>query len=300
MAKRKCGVVRAMRRLSSFLAKELPFFYSLPAVVWQFFFMVAPALIIIGLSFTDATVWWRISLVQYQHLIASPYFKIIGRSLLLAISTAITGLVCAYPVAYFLVFRARRFKHIMLFLLTLPFWVNFLVQIYAWYFLLERNGLINALLLRLGIITEPLLLSTSLFAVFLVMVYCYLPFVIMPLYSTLEKINPSLLEASSDLGATPWQTFSRVTVPLSMPGIKTGLLLVLIPAFGEFVIPALIGGSKYMLVGSLISYYFLVARNDSAGAAFTCLSALMLLIVLAIFYASSRMYRMFRAPDGGR
>jgi spermidine/putrescine transport system permease protein len=178
----------------------------------------------------------------------------------------------------------------MLFFLTLPFWVNFLVQVYAWYFLLEYKGLINNFLLKLGIINEPLILASSLFAVFLVMVYCYLPFMIMPLYSMLEKIDPRLLEASSDLGATSWQTFYRITLPLSSPGIKTGFLLVLIPAFGEFVIPSLLGGSKYMLVGTLISYFFLVARNNAYGSAFTCLSGLALVGTLVFFYAISRLW----------
>ncbi len=279
-----------MKRLSNLFLKELPLFCSLPAIVWQLFFMVAPILIIFYYSVADSSSWWQISLVHYRGLMDSVYFKIIARSLFLATATAVTGLFFAYPVAYFIALRVRRFKNAMLFLLTLPFWVNFLVQIYAWYFLLERNGLINALLLKLRIIKEPLLLSNSLFAVFLVMLYCYLPFIIMPLYSNLEKIDMRLLEASADLGATPWQTFWRITIPHSMPGVKTGLLLVLIPAFGEFVIPALVGGSKYMLVGSLISYYFLAARNNYAGAAFTCLSGIILIVVLIIVSSGSKLW----------
>ncbi len=279
-----------MRKVTQIFSRELPFVSSLPAIVWQFFFMVTPLLIIGYYSIADSSSGLGISLVHYRNLFESPYFKIIGRSLFLAVATAITGFLCAYPVAYFIALRARRFKNLMLFLLTFPFWVNFLVQIYAWYFLLERNGLINMALLKLGIIHEPLLLSNSLFAVFIVMLNCYLPFVIMPLYSTLEKIDIRQLEASADLGATPWQTFWRITVPYSMPGIKTGLLLVMIPAFGEFVIPALVGGSKYMLVGSLISYYFLAARNNHAGAAFTCLSAIVLVATLLFVMTVSRLY----------
>ena len=279
-----------MRKVLRLFFRELPFVSSLPAIVWQFFFMVAPLVIIAYYSVADSSSWLNISFVHYRNLFESTYFKVIARSLFLAVATAITGLLCAYPVAYFIALRVRRFKNLMLFFLTLPFWVNFLVQIYAWYFLLERNGLINKVLLRLGFIQEPLLLSNSLFAVFLVMLYCYLPFVIMPLYSTLEKIDHRLLEASADLGATPWQTFWRITVPYSMPGVKTGLLLVMIPAFGEFVIPALVGGSKYMLVGSLISYYFLAARNNYAGAAFTSLSAMVLIGTLLLVIVISRLY----------
>ncbi len=279
-----------MKRESNIFARELPLFCSLPAVVWQLFFMVVPLLIIGYYSVADSSARWGVSLVHYRNLLELPYFKIIARSLFLAIATAVVGLVFAYPVAYFIALRVRRFKNVLLFFLTLPFWVNFLVQIYAWYFLLERNGLISVLLLKVGIINEPLLLSNSLGAVFIVMLYCYLPFVIMPLYSTLEKIDVRLLEASADLGATPWQTFWRITVPYSMPGIRTGLFLVLIPAFGEFVIPALVGGSRYMLVGSLISYYFLAAKNNYAGAAFTCLSGVVLLLLLILISWVSRAF----------
>jgi spermidine/putrescine transport system permease protein len=279
-----------MRKVLRLFSWELPFVCSLPAIVWQFFFMLTPMLIIGYYSIADGDSWLGVSFVHYGNLFEVTYLKIILRSLFLASATAITGLLLAYPVAYFIALRVRRFKNLMLFLLTLPFWVNFLVQIYAWYFLLERNGLINGLLLKIGLIQEPLLLSNSLFAVFIVMLNCYLPFVIMPIYSTLEKIDMRLLEASADLGATPSQTFWRITIPYSMPGIKTGLLLVMIPAFGEFVIPALVGGSKYMLVGSLISYYFLAARNNHAGSAFTCLSGAVLVIMLLVVMGISRLY----------
>lgn len=135
------------------------------------------------------------------------------------------------------------------------------------------------MLLNLGLISTPLMLSNNALAIFVVMLYCYLPFMIMPLYSSLEKIDPNLLEASADLGAAPWQTFWRITAPLSLPGVRTGILLVLVPTFGEFAIPALIGGSKSLYVGSLISYFYLVARDNSLGSAFTVFSGFALLIV---------------------
>ncbi len=277
-----------MKRLSNFFAQELSFFYSMPALLWQLIFMVAPVAIIVYFSIIGPG--FIVTFEHYRALFKLSYAVIIARSLFLAGATACTTFLFAYPVAYFIALRAQRYKTVMLFFLTLPFWVNFLVQIYAWYFLLEYNGLVNNILLKIGIISEPLLISNSLFAVFLVMVYCYLPFMIMPLYSMLEKMDTRLLESSADLGATAWQTFSRITLPLSWPGIKTGFLLVLIPAFGEFVIPALLGGAKYMLVGTLISYFFLVARNNAYGAAFTCLSGLALIIVLLFFYMGIRLW----------
>jgi spermidine/putrescine transport system permease protein len=281
-----------MKRLSTVFARELSFMLSLPAVIWQFLFMAAPAAIIIYFSMAS-TGAWPITLHHYYQHFQLTSIKIIGRSLLFAITTASTCLFLAYPVSYYLAFHVRKFRNILLFLLTLPFWVNFLVQVYAWYFLLEYKGLINTTLLKLGIIHEPLMLSNTLFAIYLVMVYCYLPFMIMPLYSTLEKIDKRLLEASADLGATQWQTFYRITMPLSLSGIKTGFLLVLIPAFGEFVIPSLLGGSKYMFVGSLISYYFLVARDNTSGAAVTCLSGFVLIMAILVIYSMHRFWILF-------
>ncbi len=286
-----------MKRLSTILSRELSFTLSLPALLWQLLFMMAPVAIIVYFSFTDGGAWWALTLRHYLLHMRLTTLKIIGRSLFFAVTTATTCLLLAYPVSYYLAFRVRRLRGFLLFLLTLPFWVNFLVQVYAWYFLLEYKGLINMLLLKLGVIQEPLLLVNSLFAIYVVMVYCYLPFMIMPLYSTLEKIDMRLLEASADLGATPWQTFRRITIPLSLPGIKTGFLLVLIPAFGEFVIPSLLGGSKNMFVGSLVSYYFIVARNNAAGAAFTCLSGLALMTVILLLYGGSRFKFLLRARE---
>lgn len=273
------------------LSSELSFFCSLPAVLWQMVFVGMPVLVIAYLSFSipGSGAWWeRLTITHYASLMKWTYFAIIARSLILAIGTATTCLLCAYPVAYFLALYAERGKNFLLFLLTLPFWVNFLVQVFSWFFLLETDGLINLFLMKIGLISSPIAFSSSLLSVYIVMVYCYLPFMIMPLYSRLSKIDRRFLEASADLGATSWQTFRRIMLPLSMPGIKTGMLLVLIPAFGEFVIPSLFGGSKQMLVGSLISYYFLAAQENSLGAAFTSLSSLTLLLVILIAYGVTR------------
>ncbi len=262
-----------MNRLKQNIKHELPFLAAIPALMWQVLFLGLPLAIMIFLSLSSGFSYYR-TLVT-----SGVYAHIILRSLLLAIGTALTCLVCAYPVAYFLAVYVKRFKGFFLFLLTIPFWTSFLVQIYAWFFLLERNGIVNNLLLKVGIISDPLPLANSFFAIFLVMVYCYLPFMIMPLYSILEKMDMRLYEASADLGAKPWQTFLHVVVPLSMPGIKTGVLLVMVPAFGELAIPTLMGGGKYMTVGSLIYYFFVVARDNPLGAAFTVLSGGILLVV---------------------
>jgi len=277
-----------MRRLQASVLQELSFFFTVPALVWQLFFLFIPLAIVLLYSIVQLPEG-TLTLEHYRTIINPMYFHIIFRSLVLAIVSSAACLLVGYPMAYFLALSVKRGKNFLLFLVTLPFWTSFLILIYSWYFLLEQNGIINSLLLRTGIIAEPLMLSNNVVAIFVVMLYCYLPFMIMPLYSSLEKIDPNLLEASADLGATPWQTFWRVTVPLSMPGVRTGTLLVLVPTFGEFAIPALIGGSKSLFVGSLISYFYLVARDNSLGSAFTVFSGCVLLIVaLVVMYLFSR------------
>lgn len=270
-----------MKYIKKQFFKDLPFLYALPAIVWQVLFLCVPLLTVFYVSFIKNGMW---TTANYVSLCDSAHIRIIGRSLGLALANVALCLVCAYPVAYFLAMRVKRFKNFLIFLLVLPFWTNFLVQVYAWFFLLGNNGLLETLLRKIGIISGPLHIANSLTAVFLVMVYCYIPFMILPIYSIIEKLQHQLLEASADLGATPWQTFVRITLPLSMPGIKTGILLVMVPSFGEFVIPELMGGAKYMMAGSLISYYFLVARDNAIGSAFTVVCGCILLLVSYAFH----------------
>ncbi len=283
MAKRKRGVVGKMKHLvKAAIAQEVSFFLSVPALVWQVLFFYIPLTIIVVLSFmqgSSACSGLCFTLDNYRAILAPEYFYIIGRSLGLALLVACSCLFAAYPLAYYLARKVRHGKNILLFLFMLPFWTNFLIQLYAWFFLLERHGLVNTFFLRLGLISTPLQLTNNFFAIFLVMFYCYLPFMIMPLYTALEKLDNALFESAADLGSSPWQTFFRITLPLSRSGILTGFFLVFVPAFSEFVIPALLGGARYMFAGSLISHYFLVARNIFVGAAFTCVVGLVLAII---------------------
>ncbi len=262
---------------SYFSSEQKSFFMSVPALVWQMLFLVVPLIVLVVVSFVDPNAsTFRFSLINYQSLFQAIYFRIILRSCILAFVTASVCLALAYPVVYWLVFKVRRFQYLYLFLLIVPFWTSLLVQAYAWFFVLEKNGLINTLLLSSGIIHSPMHLLNTRFATYLVMIYCYLPFMILPLYTTLEKLERKLIEASLDLGANPFQTFARVTLPLSISGIKTGFFLVFVPAFGEFVIPALLGGGKRFYIGSLIEHFFLVARDIYSGAAFTVVVGLIL------------------------
>jgi len=269
------------------IEQEIDFFWLAPAVIWQVLFFCLPLFFVAALSVlkdVDGSFFQLLTLDHYAQFFQMSYVRIITRSTVMAL---INGLVCAifaYPVAYYLVFYARRLKNILLFFLILPFWVSFLVQIYAWFFVLARQGILNSALLKIGLITTPLHILNTSFAVYLVMFYCYVPFMIMPIYSVLEKSDKRLLEASSDLGATAWQTFIRVTLPLTFSGLKTGFFLVFIPSFGEFVIPALLGGGKKMYVGTLISRYFLVVRDVRAGSAFTVLSGCILVVCALMCY----------------
>jgi len=267
--------------------KEFPFFLMMPALVWQLLFFYIPICLIIFLSIikthqVSGTTFF--TLVYYKSFFAWPYFKIIGRSLLLALLTSFLTLFFCYPVAYFISFHVKKYKNLFLFFLILPFFTSLLIQVYAWFFLLEKEGIINTFLLFIGIVKQPLTLLNNLFSIYLVMFYCYLPFMLFPIYTIMEKMNVQLMEASADLGGSPWQTFLRITLPLSMPGIRTGLFLVFIPAFGEFVIPTLMGGNKQFYVGSLIAHYFLAAQNAHSGAAFTTIACFVLIIVAFLFY----------------
>jgi spermidine/putrescine transport system permease protein len=278
--------MKIKQTVQNFISKNASFIATVPAVLWQVLFLYVPFLLVVYTSLqrcTDCS-FFDVTFSHYYSLLDVAYIYIICRSAFVALAVTITCLVLAYPVAYFLALRVNeRWKNILLFLLTLPFWTNFLILVYSWVFVLDHNGLINVVLLKLGIISEPLHIINNMKSIFLVMVYYYLPFMMMPLYSILEKIQHEVLEASMDLGATHWQTFRRITIPLSMSGIKTGVFLVFVPAFGEFAIPSIIGGGQQMFVGSLISHYFLVARDNQLGAAFTVASGFVLMTCALLF-----------------
>jgi len=259
---------------------EFSFFAAIPALLWQALFFYIPIAFICVVSFLkrlDFALLDNVTFAHYAQLFDPTYFKILGRSVSLAFFNSVFCFLIAYPVAYFLVFRVKRLRNLLLFLLVLPFWANFLVLVYAWFFVLEHGGVLNSALLTIGIISEPLRILNTPFAVYLVMLFCYLPFMIMPIYSSLEKIDKTLVESSFDLGANRWQTISRVVMPLSSTGIRTGFFLVFIPSFGEFVVPMLLGGGKQMFAGSLISFLFLETKSMFWGAAFTCMSAVVLI-----------------------
>jgi spermidine/putrescine transport system permease protein len=221
---------------------------------------------------------------NYVRALEPLYVRILARSLGLAGLTTLLCLLVGWPVAYWLGLRVSpRWRNALLVLVILPFWTSFLVRMYAWIFILRQEGLLNVVLSRLGVPPLPLLYND--FAVMLGQVYGELPFMILPLYASIEKLDRSLLEAAADLGATPARRLWRVTLPLAAPGIAAGCLLVFIPSLGAFLAPDLLGGGRTMYVGNLIQSQFAVARDMPFGAA---LSFLLTLVVLALLWLFRR------------
>ena len=274
------------KNIKSFFSGQTAFFWAVPAYIWQILFFYLPILFMIYVSFLyspDGTQEAYYSLAHYRSFFKYAYFLSILRSFILATITSISCLFLGYPIAYFLSFIAKKTKNIFLFLFILPFWTNFLLHIYAWFFVLERGGFLNSFLIKTGIISHPIAFLNSSFAVVLVMIYCYLPFMTLPIYSVLEKFDKRLIEASQDLGATSFQTFRYIVLPLVMPGIRSGLFLVFVPAFGDFVIPTLLGGDTSMYVGTIIAHYIMGIQTMARGAAFT-VSISIILCGIIMFY----------------
>lgn len=227
------------------------------------------------------------TLANYVRAVDPMYVWILVRSFWLAFLTTLLCLLTGWPVAYWLGLRVDpRFKNALLVLVILPFWTSFLVRLYAWIFLLRQEGLVNLGLVALGLPPLPLLYND--FAVMLGQVYGELPFMILPLYASIEKLDRSLLEAAADLGATPARRLWRVTLPLTAPGVTAGCLLVFIPSLGAFLAPDLLGGGRTAYVGNLVQSQFAVARDMPFGSA---LSFLLTLAVLALLWVFRRPLR---------
>lgn len=269
------------------LAHNIPFFFGAPVLVWQIMFFFVPILLIVVLSMCSAEGWQGFSALTLSNfaLFFKPTFiRVIVRSLLFALLNSVICLLISYPIAYFLVFKFKRFQDLFVFWFILPFSTSFLLHVYAWFFVLERHGFINTLFMKIGLISEPLHILNTPFAVAIMMVYYYLPFMALPLYAALEKFDSSLVEASLDLGATWWQTVRKVMIPMTLPGILSGFFLVFVPSFAEFAIPELMGGDRTMFAGTVVSHYILGGTTISQGAAFTIICSLTLIIATAFFY----------------
>jgi len=251
-----------------------------PYLLWMAIFIVVPLLIVVYYALTNADGTFTLeNLTQIGR-----YTSVFARSLLLAAEATAICLVLAFPVGYFLSRLRANKQHIMLLLIMLPMWMNFLLRTYAWMTLLEKNGLINRLLGLFGI--GPLNLINTAGAVVLGMVYNYLPYMILPLYTAMTKIDNSIIEAAQDLGCNVWQILLRVLIPLSSPGIATGITQVFVPAVSTFIISRMLGGGSNLLIGDLIELQFLGnSYNLNLGSAMSLV--LMVIVLLCMSFTSS-------------
>ena len=251
--------------------------FAVPYVVWMAIFVVAPILIMVVYAFSNAD--GGATLDNFVQM--GGYAAVFGRSFKLAIIATAICLLIGYPVSYFLSREGASFQKIAMVLIMLPMWMNFLLRTYAWMTLLGNNGIINNLLGMIGI--GPLKLINTEGAVVLGMVYNYLPFMILPLYSVMVKIDKSLIEAASDLGCNPVSTLFRVVVPLSVPGIMSGVTMVFVPAISTFIISRMLGGGSNLLIGDLIEMQFLGnAYNPHLGAGISLVLMVIILLIMTI------------------
>jgi spermidine/putrescine transport system permease protein len=268
-------------------------FLAVPPYVWLGLFFALPLALIIAISLRpesgpiDFDDPWNLSFVQYQEIFATPAFlRLLGISILMALGIAGVATVFAYPIAYFLAFRARRRVGLYLVLLLIPFATSYLLRVMAWRLMLGGEGAINSLLQGIGLTSEPLdLLLYSRAAVMITLIYVWIPFAALPIYAALQRIDRGHLEAAADLGAGPWSRFRRVTIPLSLPGALAAFFMVFIPTVGEYVTPSLVGGTEGIMYGNIIRDFFSSAGSWAIGSA---LSVIMLVVTLVLVVVALR------------
>ena len=265
------------------------FLIGLPAWAYLTVFFALPLVIVLVYSFatrssTGRTVLSDWNLDSYRRLFDPFVFEVFQRSLILALTTTVICLIVSYPFAYYIATRGPRVRNILLVLVMVPFWSNFLVRTYAWKVLLGSDGPISQLSQALG--GEPIRLLFTNSAVLIGLVYGFLPFMVLPLYAALERMDWSLLEAGRDLYASGWTAFRKVTWPLSRPGVVAGSILVFVPALGAYVTPAILGGARTTLVGDYIVDQFLAARNQPFGSALSMAIMLVLLAATVLYFRS--------------
>ena len=223
------------------------------------------------------------------------YFNAYVSSVVIAAVSTLLALLIGYPLAYGMARAPSSIRPTLLMLVILPFWTSFLIRVYAWIGILKPEGLLNHFLMWTGIIDQPLLIMNTHTAIYIGIVYSYLPFMVLPLYATLEKMDYSLIEAAQDLGCTPTQAFWKITAPLSLPGVVAGCMLVFIPAIGEFVIPDLLGGSRTLMIGKTLWNEFFANRDWPVSSAVAVILLLILVVPIVIFQ-----YAQARAQEQGR
>jgi putrescine transport system permease protein len=270
--------------------------------LWLLLFFLAPFVIVVKISLSQtaiaqppylpvlnslADIPEKISELSFDNYVwlfhNALYWKAYLSSLWIAGVSALLTLIVGFPIAYAMARAPRSVRPLLVMLVILPFWTSFLIRVYAWIGILKPEGLLNQFLLWLGVISEPLAIINTNWAVYIGIVYSYLPFMVLPLYATLEKLDQSLLEAAADLGAPPLTAFWKITVPLALPGIVAGLMLVFIPAVGEFVIPDLLGGSDTLMIGRTLWSEFFQNRDWPVASAVAVILLMILVVPIVLF-----------------
>ena len=264
-----------------------------PAAFWYSAFFVVPIGFIAVFSFLTSAdfggISYQLSLENYQRLAQSTVFlRVFANTLWMAAGGTVLCLVIGFPLAYFLATRAGRRKNLLLVMLIVPFWTSSLTRTFAWLILLGNHGPLATFLNQAHLLQGDLNFLYSYNAILLGVTYNYLPLMIFPLYVSLERLDKRLLEAAKDLGAGRWRTFQRVTLPLTMPGIVIGCLLVFIPLMGEYIVPSLLGGARSFMIGNLIGDEFISAHDWAFGSALAMGVILILLVLIAIYFRAAR------------
>lgn len=258
-----------------------------PITFWLSVFVIIPLIYVAFMSFmkrgTYGGISYEFTLSNYKTIFDPLYFKVITNSIKIALTSSIICILIGYPFAYFLSNQPPARRGIFIMLIMIPFWTSSLVRTYSWVILLHASGILNSFLISIGVIDAPLQLLYNNFAVTVGVVYVLLPFAILPLYSSIEKLDKSLIEASSDLGAKPYKTFFKVTLPLTSPGIFASVILTFIPALGYYFTADVLGGGKVMMIGNLIKNQFTTAKNWPFGAAISLVLIAITLILLFLY-----------------
>lgn len=267
-----------------------------PMVLWLLLFVVVPTGILAVYSFCQrddlGRVVFSFTWDNYARVFDPIYLNILGRSIAYAGLTTLICVAVGYPVGWYIARRPPGLRNLLLLLVMIPFWTSFLIRTYAWIAILKNEGLLNGLLLSAGAIAAPMELLYTPIAVVIGLVYAYLPFMILPVYGSAEKVDNALVEAAHDLGAGPVRAFSEVIIPLTLPGIAAGVLLVFVPAIGMFAITDLMGGARVPMIGNVIQNQFFKARNWPFGAALGVVFTLMFVFTyLAVQWQGRRSQR---------
>ena len=264
-----------------------------PLLIWLLLFVVAPTLVLTAVSFAErdslGRIIWNFSVQNYARAFDWVWVKILLDSLYYAFLTTVICLALGYPAAYFIGKAPERWRGLLLLLVMVPFLTSFLIRTYAWINILSKEGFLNSLLISAGIFNEPVAILYSPFAIILGLVYNFLPFMILPIYTSVEKLDNGLVEAAHDLGAGPLRAFSQVILPLTRPGIVAGSMLVFVPSIAMFAITTLMGGGTNPTIGEVIFKQFTAGRNQPFGAALGTI--LLFVFILAFWLARTQRER---------